>query len=248
MHQTPLNLSYILGTDEDDTPLDQQEGYPVVEYRFLFGDVQAATLFTGRAINYYRDRSRHKWDEDRFWVDTQADRVMRLGDGDEFGYNSTYDPNGTLGQQAVNVEASPTNPYATGIDAQSKETDPSDGGTATDARKSQRDSTINTDGTTHQDVVAGLHSQIQGSGGIPTSINVNYDEKAKEEIKRQQWALAKLRQQIAELEAAETVEAQDSVDDSDDDIESPAPASAIVISPQPPPQDDDNPSSLGEQN
>ena len=69
------------------------------------------------------------------------------------------------------------------------------------AAKEDRDSTINTDGTTHQEFIMGLQSTVSGSGGIPANINVNYDIQAQNTIKTQNWSLAKLNQQVKELKS-----------------------------------------------
>ena len=42
---------------------------------------------------------------------------------------------------------------------------------------------------------------IAGSGGIPTNINVNYDEQAMDTIKTQSWSIAKLNQRVKDLKA-----------------------------------------------
>jgi len=136
-----------------------------------------------------------------------ADRVLTNDDDDDgFGYSDLYDPDGLLGEQltgqaTMQLRQEPSNPYERGIDAHSKDSKQTEGGTATKADKDDRDSTINTDGTTHQEVLLGLQSStVSGSGGIPTSINVNYSEQAQNTIRQQGWSVAKLKQRVKDLQ------------------------------------------------
>ena len=99
----------------------------------------------------------------------------------------------------LNTNVTPQNPYESGIDAHSKDNTPTDGGTASTVA-SKRDSMIATDGTTIAEILDGLSNKVAESGGIPKHINVNYDEKAKEEINRQRWEITKLQQTKRNLE------------------------------------------------
>ena len=168
----------------------------------LYGDQHAALLFPGEAAAYFTRMCRHKWDSTKQWIDTMADRVLAKDEEDGFGYVDMYDPDGTLGEQlkGQNLQEEPENPYAYGVDAQSKDSKRTEGGTMTKTGNSDRDSTINTDNTTTQEVLLGLQSSaVQGSGGIPSQININYSEQAQDTIKMQGWNLTKLNQRVQTL-------------------------------------------------
>ena len=70
---------------------------------------------------------------------------------------------------------------------------PSDAGTASKIGRtpgSKTDSTIETDNMTAAE--AANQAILQGSGGIPSSINVNYDKQSKETIQRLTWQMKKI--------------------------------------------------------